>query len=101
MAAVILGDPVQDPDIMDKDKQQDSNLVLQESRLWPVQGYAWKNPMGYNPGEKRGPGQLVDFQGSSPSSRVVHPDVKQEWQEAAWMNEKVLKNSNIKTNMKG
>ena len=35
---------------------------------------------------KRGPGELVDFQGSLlPSSRMVHPhvqEVKQRWQEA-------------------
>ena len=46
-----------------------------------------KNPMGHIPGEKRGPGQLFDFQGSPPSSsKKVHPDelkVKQKWQEAS------------------
>lgn len=30
---------------------------------------AWKNPMGYGPGEKKGPRELLDFQGSPyPSS---------------------------------
>lgn len=28
-----------------------------------VQGSAWENPIGYRPGEKKGPGELADFQG--------------------------------------
>ncbi|KAK4822653.1 hypothetical protein QYF61_018605 [Mycteria americana] len=35
---------------------------------------AWKNPIGYGPGEKRGQREVVDVQGSlPPSSRMVHP----------------------------
>lgn len=38
-------------------------------------GSAWKNPMGNGPGNKKGPGDLVDFQGSpAPVSRTVHPN---------------------------
>lgn len=37
-------------------------------------GSAWKNPMGNGPGNKKDPGDLVDFQGSPPPvSRTVHP----------------------------
>ena len=56
---------------------------LQKSRLWPLQGSAWKNPMGHHPGEKRGPGVMAEFQGriTSSSSRMVHPN-KQRPQEA-------------------
>lgn len=46
--------------------------------------------MGKGPGDKRGPGKLVDFQASPPpSSRKVHPneqEIKTRWQEAC-MNE--------------
>lgn len=38
-------------------------------------GSAWKNPMGNGPGNKKDPGDLVDFQGSPPPvSRTVHPN---------------------------
>lgn len=48
---------------------------LEESTLWPVQGPAQKNPMGYGPEQKTGPGALADFQGfPPPDSRMVHPN---------------------------
>lgn len=31
-------------------------------RLWPLQGSAWRKPMGDSTGEERGPGDLVDLQ---------------------------------------
>lgn len=44
--------------------------------------------MGYSPGEKRGPGKLIDIPGSlPPSSRKVHPDkqeIKQKQQGAPY-----------------
>lgn len=44
-----------------------------KSRLWPLQGFALMDLLGYNPGEKRGPGQLLHFEGPPPaSSRTVH-----------------------------
>ena len=67
-------------------KKQDHNPELEESRLQPLQRFAWKNPMGYSPGEKRGVGELVDIQRSSPpSSRKVYPnkqEIEQKQQEA-------------------
>lgn len=38
---------------------------------------AWKNFMDNDPGEKRGPEKLVNFQGSPPlRERIVHPDLQ-------------------------
>ena len=37
---------------------------LQESRFWPGEEPAWKNPIGYGPAEKRGCRELFDGQGS-------------------------------------
>lgn len=66
-----------------KSKKQDCNPGLEEGRLWPVQGSAWKNPIGDSCGEQKDPGELVDFQRSlPPSSIVVHPNrhkTKQRW----------------------
>lgn len=39
---------------MEKGKWQDNNSKFQESRLWPVQIPAWKNPMEDGPGEHSG-----------------------------------------------
>lgn len=47
-------------------KKQEHNPRFQESRLWPVQGHAWKNPIRDQAGKKRGLRELVDFQGSPP-----------------------------------
>lgn len=61
---------------------------FQERRLRPLQESAWKNLLGSGPGEKLGPGELVDFQGSpSPWSRMIHPnkqEIKQSWHEQIW-----------------
>jgi len=65
---------IQDPVKKEQGIKQDHNPRLQESRLWPVQ----KNLNGYDPREKRGPGELVDFRESLPSgSRLVHSDVQE------------------------
>lgn len=47
---------------------------------------AWKNPIECDPGEEMGSGQLIDFQASLIPSSMLHPNVKQEQQEAACMN---------------
>lgn len=56
------------------------------SRLWSVQGPAWKNLRGCRLGKRMDSGELVDFQGSSSlTSRMLHPQVqeaKQRWQGA-------------------
>ena len=38
-----------------------------------------------------GSGQLIDFQASLIPSSMLHPNVKQEQQEAAWMNKQIMK----------
>lgn len=57
-------------------KKQDHNPELEEGRLQPVQRFAWKNPVGYSPGEKRDVEELVGMQRSPPppSSRNVYPN---------------------------
>jgi len=54
--------------------KQDHSPGLHENTLPPLQRSAWKNPMGYNSGEKRGPVGLAANQRSSPlSSRKASP----------------------------
>lgn len=49
------------------------NLDYSRGDFGLFQRSAWKNAMQYVPGEKRGQGELVHYQGSlSPSSGVVH-----------------------------
>lgn len=65
-----------------KEKKNYHSAGLQEIRLLPVHGSAWKNILGHSPGEQRSPGELI---GPSPSSRKVRPDkqeIKQRQQEA-------------------
>jgi len=70
-----------------KKQNQDHSPGVQESRPWPVQRPAWKNPMGDSPGGKSGPGEPIDIQGSPPpNSRLMHSNVqeiKQRCQEAS------------------
>lgn len=49
------------------------NLDYSRGDFGLFQRSAWKNAMHYVPGEKRGQGELVHYQGPlSPFSRVVH-----------------------------
>lgn len=59
-AVGVTGHPpvVHDPERQKQGIKQDHNPRRQESRPWPVQGSAWKNPTG--PGQKSGPGELAD-----------------------------------------
>jgi len=62
---------------VNKAKKQDRNTELQKTGLCPIQGSAWRNPIGYSLAKKKGPEELVDFQGSPlPSSGVVYPNVQ-------------------------
>jgi len=58
---------------------------LQENQHWPLQGPAWKNPMRYSPGEKRGSEELTAIQALPPPSlSMIHAaeqESKQRWQE--------------------
>lgn len=56
-----------------------------------VQGPAWKHPMGTVP-ERRGAGELTDFQGSPPPrSRMVHPALcSKGGRRPAWINKMLL-----------
>lgn len=60
---------VHNPERQEQGIKQDHNPRCQENRLWPIQGSAWKNPMG--PGQKRGPAELADLQGSPCQSSVL------------------------------
>lgn len=66
-------------------KPNSSITALDLRRTKTVQGSAWKNLTGDCPGEKKGPGELVDFSGlPSPKTWMVHTSVhkiKQRWQE--------------------
>jgi len=42
---------VQERERREQGKQQDHNPGLQKNNLWPVQGLAWKNPVGGGHGE--------------------------------------------------
>lgn len=91
MFAVTMGQWSQDPERKEQGKKQDHNHGLQK-RSWPFQRSAWKNPMGYGPGEKRGPEELVDYQGLPPlSSRKLFW-----WQEACMVEQGDVDISNIK-----
>lgn len=66
---------VQELEGREQGKNQDYHPGLQQKTLVLCQRSAWNNPMWYDPAEKRGPGELVDSQGSPPPySGVVHPD---------------------------
>lgn len=62
---------------VNKVKKQDRSPGLWETGLCPIRGSAWKNPTRYSLGKKKGPEELVVFQGSPlPSSGMVYPDVQ-------------------------
>lgn len=59
--------------IVRQEGRKNHNLGVQDSRLWPFQGSARKNCMGYGPGEKRDLGERVNLQGSPPPhSAMAH-----------------------------
>ena len=62
-------------------KTEDHNPGLQEGKLCPVQGPDWKNLLWQGHRPNRGPGELVDFEGSpSARSRKVHPSAQEKKQ---------------------
>lgn len=46
LAAVAVDGGVQDPEGKEQGKKQDGSPGLPETRLWPVQQSAWKDPTG-------------------------------------------------------
>lgn len=62
---------------VNKAKKQDCNPRLGETGRCPIQGSAWKNPMGYSLVKKKSPEELIDFQGSPlSSSGMVYPNMQ-------------------------
>ncbi|GAB0192615.1 hypothetical protein GRJ2_001726800 [Grus japonensis] len=56
-------------------KTNNSIMILDFRRAdWRTQGPSWKNPIEDSSESKRGPGEMVDYQGSPASSRMVHLD---------------------------
>lgn len=41
-------------------RQQQHLLDYKENQVWPLQRPAWKDPLGYSPGEKRASGEPAD-----------------------------------------
>lgn len=90
-----------------KAKNKITALDFRKADLQPLQRPPWKNPMEYDPGEKRCQGELADIQGSPPpSSGKVCPDkqkTKQSGRRPAWMSTELLTELEHKTKcgMKG
>lgn len=64
------------PERVEQDKQEDHSPGLQEKKLWPVWGSAWKNPMGHHPGAKRGPPRAGWFSRITSSNLKLCPSPK-------------------------
>lgn len=50
-------------------EKQDYSSGLQESKMQPLQRFAWKYPMEYGPRKKRGPGEVSAQERTIPKSR--------------------------------
>lgn len=87
MTAVTIRCEVQVPERWEQCKKQDHNSEFQ-NRLCLVQRPAWKNPRGRDLGEKRGPGELVDFQDHFLQEWFILKSRKA--RKSAWMNEEHL-----------
>lgn len=70
---------VQEPERREQGKQQDHNPGVQKNNIWPIQGPAYRNPMGGGHGEQKN--QMIFKDHFIQVQEPHEQEIKQKWQE--------------------